>query len=256
MDPINNSNHARDQLPTRSEFLAHHITPLSAEEITRLRDPVTLEEESCLICRFRELSTNSNPESEHHNTTEKAVRLPCGHCFGQECLLRYLSTKRASGYYYNRCPFCQQALYKLNWWSHRWKGIFDKTEDITFVAQVVLLMLFTLLAIALFSSIGLSGLLLLEMIWPAAFGYAFFEETVGVVGWMLSVYVGVLVFLLLVTFQMAPWAPNRFRTRLSRWLIYGFLVAGALRGLAWLKWYETQGWTVAAVVAVGLAMGL
>jgi hypothetical protein len=176
-------------LPTRAEFLAQHLTPLTVAEIETLNADTTREPECCMLCLYRDLSTRTSPDHELPHT-EKAVRLPCKHVFGENCIVRYFSTTVSGGFYNHLCPCCRQGLYSQERESH-W---YNRLLSLRYRGGPYLLI--PLRIIGMFLSFLLMAMSVLTCLLASTFSgklilHALFGEPVGAYGGVLSLLIGV-----------------------------------------------------------------
>lgn len=88
--------------PSREAFLyGGGMCPLNNEEIDNLQDPL------CILCARLYSSGKAFAIDE---VPEGPIRLPCGHIFGSECVLRWTDCAQASGAT-NACPLCKRVLF-------------------------------------------------------------------------------------------------------------------------------------------------
>ena len=80
-------------------------------------------ESSCMICR--ELYGTST-EAAEDGAAESAVRLPCGHDIGAECIRKWLSDDKEAR---NSCPACRMTFFPAQPRPYLEHGIYDENEE-------------------------------------------------------------------------------------------------------------------------------
>ena len=89
MPPPPSTSKPKPTVPSLADFLSSN----SLQKV----DPQTLDpEDHCMICH-----------TEYDSATESPVRLPCGHVFGESCILQWLWARDR-----NTCPLCSRVLFR------------------------------------------------------------------------------------------------------------------------------------------------
>ena len=60
--------------------------------------------------------------------SDKPIKLPCRHVFGEKCLLKWAQGKTPSGYR-NGCPLCHADLLPQTLWTRIWSSVQRKIEE-------------------------------------------------------------------------------------------------------------------------------
>ena len=104
------------ELPDRLIFLDNYLQPVEIQRFDNYASDTNdgLVRPRCQLCKTTTLShmTHTMKAAFGGASYERAVRLPCGHIFGEVCIRRHLDTLNMHEIYNDECPQCGMQLYE------------------------------------------------------------------------------------------------------------------------------------------------
>jgi hypothetical protein len=126
---------------------------LDAIQMKPLVGPLSGRYPACAICKKATLRSPS--EVPKDAPSEIAVKLPCSHVFGQECINNYFKMLRPEDQLYNdRCPECNVLLYTQSTKAERYDRASEIKENGVYTCfWVIAITMFILCWVPVFSSV-------------------------------------------------------------------------------------------------------
>lgn len=158
----------------RSVFLAKEVMQLDAPQMKPLKDPLSGRYPTCALCKKATLRASSEIAKPEDGPTELAVKLPCSHVFGRQCIDNHFKMVRPEDQLYNdRCPECNVWLYTQKTKAERYTQACESKEGVVYTSfSVIALAMFILCVVALSSPV-------FAWQWVFLFGFLWLMAVVG-----------------------------------------------------------------------------